>query len=211
MADYRVPSQQEDRLSANTFSRPVLHRSHGNEQRIANPHVAGDDRTAVHQEDAPQPVGNIPMQAEMQYPHHIGALRFHNAVHYHPPQPHYPEDPYARMHRDVGAAQGVPAQTHGFAPEVQENHNGLFGYDAQFSRAEPPEALPGVWQHPAPLVNMPPENGLRNLAGRPGPKGHFKMWIALESADIFWIGIRRRDSRHRPQFSGLEERIRVYQ
>ncbi|KAH9015751.1 hypothetical protein EDB83DRAFT_2528944 [Lactarius deliciosus] len=201
MADYRVPSQQEDRLSANTFSRPVLHRSHGNEQRMANPHVAGDDQQAVHQDGAPQPLGNVPMQVEMQYPHHVGAPRFHyNAIPYHPPQPPYPEDPYARMHRDNLSPPPMYIKPIKLAQEAEENHNGLFGYDAQFPAADPPETFPGVWQHPAPLVNMPPANGLRNLAGRylnnpdtrinmvwiePSLKGRFKVWIALKSADIF--------------------------
>src|SRR6266702_7686907 len=123
------------------------------------------------------------------------------------------------MHRDVGAVQGVPVQAHAFAPvcralssstyitdqiirlqEVQENHDGLFGYGAQFPVADPPEAFPGMWPYPAPLANMPPPNGLRNLADRylnnpntrvnmvwiePGPGGRFKVWIALELADIF--------------------------
>jgi hypothetical protein len=80
--------------------------------------------------------------------------------------------------------------------EDQENHAGLFGYGAQFPAADPAEALPGIWPHPA----MPPANRLRNLAIRhlndpdtrvnmvqiqPIPGGRFEMWISLELADIF--------------------------
>jgi hypothetical protein len=117
------------------------------------------------------------------------------------------------MHQDDGVAEPVPAQVHPFAPvcsalllyisfqlnrfvqEVQEN------YGAHFLAADPPEALPGVWPHPAPPADMPPAaNGLRNLVGRflnnpgtlvnmlriePGPGGRFEVWIALELADIF--------------------------
>src|SRR6266702_2051917 len=122
------------------------------------------------------------------------------------------------MHRGVRVAEAVPAQAHPFAPvcrafllhlyvqpnhlmqEVQENDDGPFGYGAQFPAADPPEAFPGVWPYPAPPANVPPGNGLRNLAGRylnnpnthvnmlriePGPGGRFVVWIALELADIF--------------------------
>ena len=82
--------------------------------------------------------------------------------------------------------------------EVQQNYD---GYRAHFPAADPPEAFPGVWPHPAPPAEMPPTaNGLRNLAGHflnnpgtlinmlriePGPNGRFKVWIALELADIY--------------------------
>ncbi len=123
------------------------------------------------------------------------------------------------MHRDIAVAQGVPAQAHAFAPvcrtflllhiyvqpnypvqEVQENHDGHYGYGAQFPAADPPEAFHHVWPNPVPLADMPPVNGLRNLVGRylnnpdtrinmvwiePGPGGRFQVWIALELADIF--------------------------
>lgn len=84
--------------------------------------------------------------------------------------------------------------------DVQENIDGLYGHVAQFHAADPPEAFPGVWPHPAPPADMPPANGLRILAGRfinnpdtlvnmlriePGPGGRFEVWIALELADIF--------------------------
>ena len=73
--------------------------------------------------------------------------------------------------------------------------------DAHFHAADPPEAFPGVWPHPAPPADMRPEaNGLINLAGRflnnpgtlvnmlriePGRNGRFEVWIALELAEIY--------------------------
>ncbi|KAI9455438.1 hypothetical protein BJY52DRAFT_642405 [Lactarius psammicola] len=187
MADYRVPPQQASDLPANTFPRPALHRSHGHVQHVANPHGAGDDQQDVHWEGVPQPVRNVAVQGEMQYPHRIDTPNS-NAAHYHPPPPPYPEQvPYVHMHRDVGVAEAVPAQAHHFAPD--------------FPVADPPEVFPGVWPYPAPLANMPPANGgLRNLAGRyinnpdtqvnmlriePGRGGRFEVWIVLELADIF--------------------------
>ena|ERR1700761_4366762 len=119
---------------------------------------------------------------------------------------------------DVGVAEVVPAQAHPFAPvcitfllhvyiqlnhlvqQVQENDDGLYGHGAHLPAADPPGAFPG--DHPAPHADMPPENGLRILAGRflnnpdtlvnmlriePGPGGRFEVWIALELADIFRI------------------------
>ncbi|KAH8985438.1 hypothetical protein EDB86DRAFT_2958834 [Lactarius hatsudake] len=201
MADHRVPSlvpsQQAGHISGNTYPRPVLHQSHGHVQR--NPHMAGDDQQDVHREGIPQPVGNMIVQGEMQYPPRVEVPNY-NVAHYHPPLPPYPEVPYMPMHRDVGVAEVVPAQAHPFAPEVQGNDDGLIGYGAQFPVADPPEAFPGVWPHPAPPANMLPADGLRNLAGRyinnpdtrvnmlriePGPGGRFEVWIALELADIF--------------------------
>ncbi|KAI9449382.1 hypothetical protein BJY52DRAFT_1215941 [Lactarius psammicola] len=169
------------------------------QQHIANPYVAGDNQQAVHWGGVPQAVGNLAVQGEMQDPHHIDALHY-NAAYYHPPQPHYPEGPHARMQQDVGIAQGIPAQAHAFAPEdpVQENHHGLFGYNVQAPGAD--QAFPGFQPHPAPFFNVPPANGLRNLTGRylnnpdtrinmvwiePGLGGRFRVWIALELADIF--------------------------
>ncbi|KAH9006551.1 hypothetical protein EDB86DRAFT_3070539 [Lactarius hatsudake] len=158
--------------------------------------MATDDQQDVHREGVPQPVGSV---GEMQYPRHIDAPNY-NVVHYNPPPPPYPEVPYMHVHRDVGVAEAVPAQAHPFAPEVQENYNGLFGYGAQFPAADPPEAFPGVQPHPAPPADMPPANGLRNLVSRylnnpsthvnmlriePGPGGRFEVLIALELADIF--------------------------
>ena len=84
--------------------------------------------------------------------------------------------------------------------EVRGNYDGLFVYGARFPAADPPEAFPGVWPHPAEPANMPPANGLRNLAIRylnnpdthvnvlriePGPSGRFEVWLVLELADIF--------------------------
>ncbi|KAI9431136.1 hypothetical protein BJY52DRAFT_1232222 [Lactarius psammicola] len=93
-----------------------------------------------------------------------------------------------------GAAQGVPAQAHAFAPEVQENHDALFGYGAQFPTADPPKAFPSIRP-----VNTR-VNVLRNLAGHylndpdtlinmvwiePGPGGCVRVWIVLKLANIF--------------------------
>ncbi|KAI9457010.1 hypothetical protein BJY52DRAFT_1274499 [Lactarius psammicola] len=214
MADHRVPSQQANLISANTSPHPALHHSHGHVQR--NPHVAGHDQQDFHRGGVPQLVGNVVMQGEMQYPRHIDAPNY-NVAHYHPLHPPYPEVPYVHTHRDVGVVEPVPAQAYPFAPvsrtflprvyiqpnhsvqEVQENHDGHFGYGAQFPAADPPEAFPGVWPHPAPPANMPPADGLRILAGRylnnpntrvsllriePGPDGRFEVWIALDLADI---------------------------
>lgn len=80
--------------------------------------------------------------------------------------------------------------------EVQENRDGLF---AQLPAVAPREAIPGIEPRQAPPANMPPPNGLRNLAGHylnnpdarvnmvfiePGPGGRFEVWIALELTDI---------------------------
>ncbi|KAI9457007.1 hypothetical protein BJY52DRAFT_1274481 [Lactarius psammicola] len=108
----------------------------------------------------------------------------------------YPEVPHVHMHRDVGVAEPVPAQAHPFALRI---HDDPLNHGAQFPAAGPPGAFPGVWPHPAPPANMPPADGLRNLAGRylnnpntrvsllriePGPDGRFEVWIALDLADI---------------------------
>ncbi|KAH9051391.1 hypothetical protein EDB83DRAFT_2397829 [Lactarius deliciosus] len=200
----RVPSPQADRLSVNTF--PPLHQPRGHvQQRIANPHVVGDGQQDIHLEELEvlrlsQPLGNTAVQDEIQYPgpHHIDAPNY-NPVHYYPPPPPHPEDPYVRVHQE-GIAQGVPAQVHAFTPAAQENLDGHYGNGAQFPAADPPEAFHNIWPDPAPLANMLPVNGLRNLIGRnlnnpdtlinmvwiePGPGGRVKLWIALELADIF--------------------------
>ncbi|KAH9023448.1 hypothetical protein EDB85DRAFT_1991137, partial [Lactarius pseudohatsudake] len=185
-------------ISANTYPRTSLRQSQGHVQR--NPHVFGDDQQDVHREGVPQLEGNVVMQGEMQYPPRIDVPDC-NMVHYHPPPSPYLEVPYAHMHQDAGVAEAIPAQAHPFAPnqEVQGNYDGPFGYGAQLRAASPPEAVPGVWPHPAPPANMPPADGLRSLAGRylnnpdtrvnvlriePGPGGRFEVWIALELADI---------------------------
>ncbi|KAH9015748.1 hypothetical protein EDB83DRAFT_2321268 [Lactarius deliciosus] len=166
---------------------------------LQGPHVVGNDQQNFHREAIPQPIGNVAMQDQIQYPHHIGAPHY-NAAQNLPPLPPYPEVPYVHMHRDVGAAQGVQFQAHGFAqaPGVRENHGAPFGYGAQFPVAGPPEA--GIWPHLAPRANVPQANGLRNLAGRylnnpdtlvnvvriePSPDGGFEVWIVLELGDIF--------------------------
>ena len=84
--------------------------------------------------------------------------------------------------------------------QVQENHDGFIGYGAHLPAADPLEAFPGVWPHPALPADIPPANGLRILASRflnnpetlvnmlriePGSGGRFEVWIALELADIF--------------------------
>ncbi|KAH9018658.1 hypothetical protein EDB84DRAFT_1518727 [Lactarius hengduanensis] len=176
MAHHRAPYRQADYLPANAFPLPPLHQAHGHVQpRVVNPHIAGDDQQDIHQQEGvPQPVGNVIEQDEMQYPHHIDAPNY-NPAYYYPPPPPSPEDPYMRMHRDVEIAQGaVPVQAHAFAPAVQENHDGRYGYGAQFPAADPPGALHNAWPDPAPPDNMLP----------PGPGGRFKVWIALELADI---------------------------
>ena len=123
------------------------------------------------------------------------------------------------IHRDVGGAEVVPAQVHpqAFAPVCRillifryirpnrlaqgahDNQDGLYEYGAHLPAAGPPEAFPGVQPHVAPPADMPPANGLRNLAGRfltnpetlinmlriePGPGGRFVVWIELELADF---------------------------
>ena len=120
------------------------------------------------------------------------------------------------MYQDDRVAEPVPAQAYPFAPvcrtfllyvsiepnyfvqDVQQNYG---GYGAHFPVADPPEAFPGVWPHPAPPADLQPAaNGLKNLAGHflnnpgslvnmlriePGPNGRFEVWIALELADIY--------------------------
>ncbi|KAH9036029.1 hypothetical protein EDB83DRAFT_2415390 [Lactarius deliciosus] len=201
-ADHRVTSQQANpnHISANTYPHPALRQSQGHVQR--NPHVFGDDQQDVHREGVPQPAGNMVIQGEMQYPPRIDVPDY-NMVHYHPPPSPYPEVPYAYIHRDVGVAEAIPAQALPFAlnQEVQGNYDRPFqvGYGAQLRAADPPEAFPGVWPHPAPPANMPLADGLRNLASHylnnpdtrvnvlqiePGPGGRFEVWIALDLADI---------------------------
>ena len=83
--------------------------------------------------------------------------------------------------------------------EAQDNRDGLHGHDAQFPAADPPEAFPGVWPHPAAPADIPPANDLRSLAGRflnnpaarvnilwiePCPGG-FEVLIAIQLADLF--------------------------
>ncbi|KAI9449378.1 hypothetical protein BJY52DRAFT_1420012 [Lactarius psammicola] len=188
MAHHQVPPRA-DHLSVNPF--PPLHQLHGHvQQHVANPHVAGDNQQAVHQDGVPQAAGNVVVPVEMQYPHHIDAPNY-NPAHYHPPPPPYPEGPYVRMHQDVEVAQGVPVEARAYAPGAQENHDGLYGQGAQFPAADHPEAFYNVRPDPAPLADMPPVNGLRNLVGRyldnpdtrinmvwiePGPGGRFKAY-----------------------------------
>ncbi|KAH9165926.1 hypothetical protein EDB89DRAFT_2233138 [Lactarius sanguifluus] len=206
MADNQVPSQSQpaNHLSEDVLPPPAAHQPHGYvQQRVAGPHVVGNDQQNIHREGIPQPIGNlnVAMQDQIQYPHHIGAPHY-NAAQNFPPLPPYPEVPYVHIHRDVGAAQGVQVQAHAFAqaPGIRENHGGPFGYGAQFPVAGPPEGFPGIWPHPAPRANVPQANGLRNLAGRylnnpdtlvnvvriePSPDGRFEVWIVLELGDIF--------------------------
>jgi hypothetical protein len=85
--------------------------------------------------------------------------------------------------------------------EVQENHDGIFGYPPADPAVGPPQYFPGpeALPYPAPLHNAPLADGLRNLASRyinnpgtlvnmlrivPRPGGRFEVWIALELADI---------------------------
>ncbi|KAF8260527.1 hypothetical protein EI94DRAFT_889740 [Lactarius quietus] len=107
------------------------------------------------------------------------------------------------MHWNVGCADAVPAAAaHPFAPEpeVQVNHNGLYGHGAHRPAAGPPEAFPGVWPQPAAPAEMPEINVLIDLIGyflnnpntrvnvfriERGPRGRFEVFIALELADIF--------------------------
>ncbi|KAH8976980.1 hypothetical protein EDB86DRAFT_3012205 [Lactarius hatsudake] len=203
----RLPSQQADHLSANTF--PPLHQPRGHvQQRIVYPH---DDQQDIHLEEleVPQPLGNAAVQDEIQYPpphrrtelqirctitlpNHLCDIHWCGIEHRLTMTTfaQHPEDPYVRMHQE-GIAQGVPVQAHAFAPAAQENLDGLYGYGAHFHN---------VWPDPAPLANMLPVNDLRNLIGRnlnnpdtlinmvwiePGPGGRVKLWIALELADIF--------------------------
>ena len=116
----------------------------------------------------------------------------------------------------MGPAEAGPAQVHRLGPVCRtfllciyltkhlvqnfENHDGVYAPGAQFPAADLPEALPGVWPHPAPPVDIPPENRLRILAARflnnpdtlvnmlriePGHGGRFEVWIRLELADLF--------------------------
>jgi hypothetical protein len=115
-----------------------------------------------------------------------------------------------------GGAEVAPAQVHPFAPvcrpfllhghitsnylvqEVHDNHHDLYGYGFRLPAVDPPEVFP-VQPRAAPPADMPPANGLKNLAGRflnnpdtfvnmlriePGPGGRFVVWMELELADI---------------------------
>ncbi|KAF8261888.1 hypothetical protein EI94DRAFT_1833075 [Lactarius quietus] len=131
-------------------------------------------------------MGNVIMQGEMQYPQHVDVPNYYNAAHYYPPPgppPQYPEDPH--MYWNVEAVEAVPAQAQPF-PRSQRYKRIAMAF----------MAMP----HPAPPADMPPANGLRDLAGRffnnpeahvitlriePGPRGRFEVLIALELADLF--------------------------
>jgi len=188
MADHRALSRQANPILGHIY--PALHWLHGQ-----NPHVAEGDQQGGHWDGAPQPVRNV---GGMQYPDAPN----YNVAHYYPPPPPYPaEVPNVHMHRDVGGVEVVPAQAHLIAPDVQDNRDGIYGYGygARLPAAHPLEAYPGVQPHAAPPADMPPANGLRNLASRflnnpdtlvnmlriePGPGGRFMVWIELELADI---------------------------
>ncbi|KAN0131085.1 hypothetical protein V8E53_011086 [Lactarius tabidus] len=192
MADHQIPCQPPNHLVENPFVRPDHHRPHEHvqpERRVANPYVVGrDDQQDFQRDGIPQATGNVALQGQMSHPYLIDAPHRYATQHHpqSPPQP-YPEPPYMHMHRDMGAGQVASVQAQVFAPEVfQEYHD---GYGARFPAADLPEASPGIWPHAAPLANMPPQNGLRTLAGRyinnpdslvnmirirPGPGGHFE-------------------------------------
>ncbi|KAF8260535.1 hypothetical protein EI94DRAFT_1748149 [Lactarius quietus] len=202
MADHLVPSQPANPCQQiHAPSHCALHRLD-----CQNPHVARDDQQgSLHREGAPQPMGNVVMQDEVRYPQHIDTPNYNPAQYYPPPPqvlPQYPEDPHMHMHWNVGAAGAAPAaEAYPFAPgpEVQVNHDGLYGYAAHFPAVGPPEAFPGVWPQPAPPADMPEVNVLKDVIGRflnnpgthvnvfrieRGPHGRFEVWIALELADI---------------------------
>ena len=50
--------------------------------------MAGDHQEGVFREDVPQPVRNVIVPGEIQYPPHIDAANYNNnAAHYHPSMP----------------------------------------------------------------------------------------------------------------------------
>ncbi|KAH9018172.1 hypothetical protein EDB84DRAFT_660929 [Lactarius hengduanensis] len=189
MPDHPVQPQQPDNLS---FPRPGNHQPHGRVvQNAAIPHPAGDWQQQVHQEGIPLPAENVAMQGHRPPP------PYYDVAH-HQAQPDYPAVPYMDMRQD---GRVIPAHPQAFAPEVQENHDGIFGYALADPAVGPPQYFHGHGALPyqAPLPNIPPADGLRTLAGRfinspgtrinilriePGPAGRFEVWIVLEMADI---------------------------
>ncbi|KAI9436619.1 hypothetical protein H4582DRAFT_1962146 [Lactarius indigo] len=196
----RVLPQQADNLSANTFSRPPLHQPHGHvaQNAASIPHPAGDRQQRAHQEGVPLPVENVAIQGLMQDPHHPPP-HYYVAEH-HQGQPDYPVVPHMDMPQDGRAAQGVLAHPQVFAPEVQEDHNGIFDYAPAYPAAGPPQYFhgPDAFPYQAPLPNVPPADGLRILADHfinspgtrvnmlrieSGPAGRFEVCIVLETVD----------------------------
>jgi hypothetical protein len=99
----------------------------------------------------------------------------------------------------------------------------FMAYGAHLPAADPPEAFPGVQPHAAPPADMPPANGLRNLAGRflNNPDTLVNMLrIDLALVVVSWCGlssnwqifsVRRRvpkcdDPHHHPQLFEFGER-----
>ncbi|KAH9015746.1 hypothetical protein EDB83DRAFT_2439686 [Lactarius deliciosus] len=200
MPDHQGRPQQADHLSAETtLPRPFLYQPHGHAlQNPAVPLPAYVEQQQVHQERIPHPAENGAMQGLIQDANRL-PLPYYDAAH-NQLHPDYPAAPHAYMQQDGRVAQGVPAYPQAVAPEVQENHEEIFGY-APAGPAVGPQYFPGheVLRHQTPLRSAPPDDGLRNLAGRyinspgtrvnmlriePGLSGHFEVWIVLETADI---------------------------
>ncbi|KAH9021738.1 hypothetical protein EDB85DRAFT_1999676 [Lactarius pseudohatsudake] len=200
MPDHQVRPQQADHLSAETtFPRPLLHQPYGHVlQNPAVPLPAYVEQQHVHQEGIPLPADNAAMQGLIQDAYRLQPPYYdvaHNQLH-----PDYPVAPHVYMQQDGRVAQGIPAYPQAVAPEVQENHEEIFGY-VPAGPAVGPQYFPGheVLRQQTPLPNAPPVDGLRNLAGRyinspgtrvnmlriePGLAGHFEVWIVLEMPDI---------------------------
>ncbi|KAH9015745.1 hypothetical protein EDB83DRAFT_2680001 [Lactarius deliciosus] len=182
MPDHPVQPQQPDNLS---FPRS------GITNHTAIPHLVGDwQQQQAHQEGIPLPAENVAMQG------HRPPQPYYDGAH-HQAQLDYPAVPYMDMRQD---GRVIPAPQ-AFAPEVQENHDGIFGYAPAYPAVGPPQYfhVHGALPYQAPLPNVPPADGLRILADRfinspgtrinilriePGPAGRFEVWIVLEMADI---------------------------
>ncbi|KAH9012466.1 hypothetical protein EDB85DRAFT_2159031 [Lactarius pseudohatsudake] len=225
MPGRHVRPQQAGHLSAETtFPRPVVpHQPHGHvvqNAAVPLPAYGGQQQVHVH-DDVPLPAENAAVQDLIQDAHRFPPPEYEAA--YHQFHQDYPMAPYMQIQQDGRVAQGVPAHLQavahqenkmlllplvklvksGFAdaPEVQENHDNIFGYAPADPAVGPPQYFPGPepLHYQAPLVNAAPADGLRNLAGRyvnnpgtrvnmlriePGLAGHFEVWIVLEMAHI---------------------------
>ncbi|KAH9165927.1 hypothetical protein EDB89DRAFT_2076363 [Lactarius sanguifluus] len=189
--------KKRKRADARQLEMPHIILPHSHPQKSV-PLPAYGGRQQVH-EDVPLPAENAAVQGLIQDAHRLPPPEYEAA--YHQFHPDYPMAPFMQIQQDGRVPQGVPAHLQATAPEVQENHDNIFGYAPADPAVGPPQYFPGPEPLPyqAPLANAAPADGLRNLAGRyinnpgtrinmlriePGIAGHFEVWIVLEMADI---------------------------
>ncbi|KAH9059883.1 hypothetical protein EDB87DRAFT_1618949, partial [Lactarius vividus] len=160
MPDHQVRPQQADHLSAET-PRPVLHQPHGHIlQNAIVPLPAYGWQQQVPQEGIPPPAPpaeNAAIQVLIQDPHRFPPPYDYEAA-YHQLHADYP--PYMPMQQGGRFVQGVPGHPQAVAPEVQDNHDGIFDYAPADPAVGPPQYFPRPeplpYQAPQALANAPP-------------------------------------------------------